>query len=476
MFDILLSNQEAQPLYMQLYWQIRKYLREGVIPHGSKLPSVRALQLQLNISKTPIETAYGMLISEGYVQSKQRSGLYIITPQQKSASYLEKEGVNNLLSMSQVLIPVPISMNSIIDFNPTGVDKTMFPFQTWKKMLNVVLDRFEGGICRYGDLQGESSFRAIIADYLKNARGVVCSPEQIIVGSGIAYSMGILTKLLKGNLRVAFEEPGFEPVREQFLYAGFQVIPILVQDKGLLIEKLDISKAQIVYVTPSHQFPTGSVMPYVERENLLNWANLRNAFIIEDDYDGEFRYQGKPIPSLQSLDLHGRVIYIGTFSKAFTPALRMNYMVLPMELITKLQSMHHLLNSPSFIDQMAMQLFMEQGHWYRHIRKMRKTYRMKHDFLIELLKIHLGDLVEITGHNAGLHIQITVKTQKTSGELVKLAADHGVIIHDFHHMWMNRERGLTEYPVIYLGFGGIYEKDIEPGILLLRKAWCSISE
>jgi GntR family transcriptional regulator / MocR family aminotransferase len=213
MFDILLSNQEAQPLYMQLYWQIRKYLREGVIPHGSKLPSVRALQKQLNISKTPIETAYGMLISEGYVQSKPRSGLYIITPQLKSASYLKKKRVNNLLSMSQELIPEPISINSIIDFNTTGVDKTMFPFQTWKKMLNVVLDRFEGGICRYGDLQGESSFRAIIADYLKNARGVFCSPEQIIVGSGIAYSMGILTKLFKGNLRFAIEEPGFEPVR-----------------------------------------------------------------------------------------------------------------------------------------------------------------------------------------------------------------------------------------------------------------------
>ncbi len=205
---------------------------------------------------------------------------------------------------------------------------------------------------------------------------------------------------------------------------------------------------------------------------MLTWANLRNAYIIEDDYDGEFRYFGKPIPSLQSLDRQGRVIYMGTFSKAFTPALRMNYMVLPMEMLRKMHSIEHLLSSPSRIEQWAMQLFIEQGHWYRHIRKMRKKYREKHHRLIELMQTYFANGVDITGHSAGLHIQVTVKTHRTAEELVTLAASEGVRIYDLNSMWMNRNQ--SGYPQLYLGFGGINESEMETGILLLRKAWSCI--
>jgi GntR family transcriptional regulator/MocR family aminotransferase len=206
---------------------------------------------------------------------------------------------------------------------------------------------------------------------------------------------------------------------------------------------------------------------------LLNWANLRNAYIIEDDYDGEFRYSGKPIPSLQSLDRQGRVIYIGTFSKALTPAIRINYMVLPMELLSKMQSIQHLLlTGPSRIEQWAMHSFIEQGHWYRHIRKMRKTYREKHRRLIQLIHTYFAESVEIKGYSAGLHIQVSVKTHRTAEELAALAANEGIGVYDLNRMWLNRSH--SEYPQIYLGFGGVSESEMETGIFLLRKAWSCI--
>jgi GntR family transcriptional regulator/MocR family aminotransferase len=472
MFDIILSDQLQHSLYMQLYMQIRNYIRSGVIINGTRLPSIRALQVHLNISKTPIETAYQMLIAEGYVVSRPRSGLYAVNAHEKKSSSQKNNNSSHLLLDLQQSIRTPIPQNYRIDFDPSSVDRDMFPIRTWRKMLNGVMENFAGSICQYGDPQGEYSFRSVLSDYLRNSRGVICSPEQIVIGSGISYSIGILSKLFSGIQHIAFEEPGFEPVREQFILNGFHLIPISIYDKGLSLDELEKSEAQTVYVTPSHQFPTGVVIPYAEREYLLNWANSRNAYIIEDDYDGEFRYFGKPIPSLQGLDRQGRVIYIGTFSKAFSPALRMNYMVLPMELIRKMRTLHYLLFSPSRIEQWAMQSFIEQGHWYRHIRRMRNTYRKKHHRLLELLHIHFTEGIEITGHSAGLHIQAIVKSRETVEDLLKLAANEGVRVYDFLQMWMNQNQ--SGYPKIYLGFGGINENDMETGILLLKKAWSRI--
>ncbi|WP_028608410.1 PLP-dependent aminotransferase family protein [Paenibacillus harenae] len=471
MFDLLLSDPTDHPLYLQLYRQIRQHIRNGVIAGDTRLPSVRSLQQHLNISKTPIETAYQMLTAEGYVTSKPRSGFFAVNPNVGKLSnriYHHAGPLDGLQRPSRT----HASPKYRFDFQTTAVDKDAFPIRLWKKMINEALDSAQDRMCRYGDPQGEIELRTMLSDYLRNARGVVCSPEQVIIGSGISYSIGLLTKLLAGSGHVAMEEPGFAPVREYFALDGFHVIPIPVRDRGFSLEDLSASEAGVVYVTPSHQFPTGSVMSYAERECLLEWANERRSFIIEDDYDGEFRYFGKPIPSLQSLDEQGRVIYIGTFSKAFTPALRMNYMVLPRELLAKLGTMRHLLLSPSRIEQWAMQAFIGQGHWYRHIRRMRNTYRKKHHRLIELLHVHFQGRIEITGHSAGLHIQVIVKTKMSAEQLLALAEAEGVRVYDLKQMWMSpNDNGDTR---IYLGFGGIGEAEMETAVLLLRKAWAGI--
>lgn len=474
MLNLNLTNAENQPIYIQLYTQIRDQIRSGALPYGSRLPSVRSLQHQLNVSKTPVETAYHMLVTEGYAISKPRSGLYVRNWFEHNLGLhttIEASKPGHLPSSAVLNASGPLQPNILVDFRSSRTDEQSFPVRTWKKMIQSAWDTSFGHISKYGNTKGEYSFRTVLAEYLRNSRGVVCEPEQIIIGSGIAYSMSILAKLFPLHLPIAFEEPGYAPVREPFRHAGFQTIPIPVHETGISLEHLHSTEAQAVYVTPSHQYPTGCVIPYSEREQLLYWASSRNAYIIEDDYDSEFRYHGKPIPSLQGLDRHGRVIYIGTFSKAFTPALRMNYMVLPMDLLRRLKELKHVLYAPSSIDQLAMQFFIEQGHWFRHIRRVRSLYRKKHHKLISLLNEFFGTHIQITGHSAGLHIQITVKTQHSPQELVQLAAEERIRVYDL--LDMQAGANLPGLPQIYLGFGGLSEAEIETGVRLLYKAWRS---
>ncbi len=472
MFEILLKDKSDQPIYLTLYRHIRNIIQNGIIADGIRLPSVRALQLQLNISKTPIETAYQMLISEGFVVSKPRSGLYVVNPYKTSTANQNGKETDRIISQSiqQERNQLSIHKNVVIDFDPTAVDTGKLPIRTWSKMVKEALEYNEEDLGKYGDPQGEEKLRVFLAEYLLNSRGVHCRPEQIFIGNGMVNCIKILSIVLKDIGNIAFEEPGYNLVRNQLILNGFNVTPINVEETGLSIKELEASPAKAVYVTPSHQFPTGCIMPYAKREHLLNWALSREAFIIEDDYDGEFRYFGKPIPSLQGLDYTGKVIYIGTFSKVFTPALRMNYMVLPTSLVDRLKDIPHEISSPpSRIDQWAMSSFIEQGHWYRHIRRVRNAYRKKHHLLIELIKESFDHFVEITGQNAGLHIQLTVKTHESVETLIESAAEEGVKVYDFKNMWMTKRT--ENYPRIYLGFAGICENDMEVGISLLKKAW-----
>ncbi|WP_309119471.1 PLP-dependent aminotransferase family protein [Paenibacillus sp.] len=471
MFEILLPTEFEMPIYRQLYLQIREMIVSGRLPDGTKLPSVRALQVQLNISKTPIETAYQMLTSEGYVVSKPRSGLFAATHGFRDAERTKAEAPSRNATRSEQ--PAPAERPAFVaDFDPTALGSDLFPWRTWMKTMKEAMEKRAGDIGKYGHPQGEFELRLALADYLRNSRGVNASPERIAVGVGMAYSIGVLTKLLPGERRVAVEEPGYHLVRDQFELNGYEIVPVPVGERGISPDVLEQVSVRAVYVTPSHQFPTGVVMPYPERQRLLEWAVLNNAYIIEDDYDGEFRYNGKPIPSLQSLDVHGRVVYIGTFSKALTPALRMNYMVLPPSLLARLSDLpHEIVYAPSRVEQWAMQSFIEQGHWYRHIRKARNAYRRKHRHIIDSIRAELGDRVEITGQDAGLHIRLTVKTGRTTEELIGLAAAAGVKVYDFRKMWLTPPAVPPEYPQCFLGFAGIDGEDITIGVRSLRRAW-----
>lgn len=454
-----------------MYSHIRVLIQDGGLKDGMRLPSIHSLRRQLNISKTTIETAYHMLLEEGYVLSKERSGLYVVNPHSTPAER-QPEGANASNDPKYPLKAVDqVDKEAVIDFSLLTVDGDSFPIRIWKSIVSESISLNSPIIHQYGDAQGEYSLRESLAEYLRHSRGVVCLPEQIVIGSGIGYSVQLLSRLLEGYIRVGIEEPGIAQVRQVFTQNHFQMIPIFMQTNGQLEHECARSGIQTLYVTPSHR-PTGDSLPFAIRKQMLQWAYQTNSYIIEDDYDGELRLSGKPIPSLQGMDSKGVVIYVGTFSKVFTPALRLNYMVLPLQLIEKLHSLKQILTCPSRIDQWAMQLFISRGHWYRHLRRMRKIYRSKQEALIKLIRSQMPDFVQVEDHTAGLHIELSISTSCSAETIIELAANEGVIVYGTQDPHLHQEKG---NPKIYLGFGGIKEKEMERGVLLLKKAWSTLS-
>ncbi|WP_053372805.1 aminotransferase-like domain-containing protein [Paenibacillus sp. FJAT-27812] len=316
--DIVLSGDEKGPLYMSLYRHIRGLIQDGFLQNGAKLPSIRSLQEQTKLSKTTIETAYHMLLEEGYVYSKPRAGLFVINPQvmPAAAGKLKQKAAAQDRSHRHST-PQPRYNGQVLDFSLLAVDGESFPVRPWKSVLHDALSLHISSVHQYGDPQGEHGLRFQLAQYLKHSRGVNCLPEQIIIGSGISYSVQVLSKLLEGFTTIAVEEAGIAQVRAIFQQHHFNVVPVPLNSHEHLIAALKEKRIPALYLTPSHR-PTGSPLSYSLRQQLLNWAASSGAYLIEDDYDGEFRYSGKTIPSLQGLDEQGNVIYIGTFSKAFT--------------------------------------------------------------------------------------------------------------------------------------------------------------
>jgi GntR family transcriptional regulator/MocR family aminotransferase len=459
----ILNETIAEPLYVQLYQFIKNEICTGVIVTGTRLPSIRQLSSYLKVSRNTVDSAYQQLITEGYVESRPRSGLFVMS-------------VEFTIPAQQVLPPI-VKVNNTdkrdieIDFRYGNVDSVHFPFAIWKKLTLRCLSSDQYNLFTYGDPQGEYELRLEIAKYLRYSRGVSCSPEQVVIGSGIQQLMSLLSLLIKQDrYTVAIEDPGYDGVRSVFERHGFHVKPIPLDEQGIKVNTLYNSKASVVYVTPSHQFPCGMIMPYSRRMQLLKWAEERDGIIIEDDYDGEFRYVGNPIPALQGLTLNNNVVYAGSFSKSFLPSIRMGYMILPMSLLERYKQDFGLYDHPvSIIHQMTLHQFMEQGHWERHIRRMRNLYQKKQALLIREIKSCLGDIVSITGNDAGLHILLEVRNGMTEKELIEHALTFKVGVYPVSRHWMESSR--MENAMVQLGFGGLTDGQIIEGIKRLKKAW-----
>ena len=294
------------------------------------------------------------------------------------------------------------------DFSPTGIDMSAFPYSVWRKISRDVLSQNEEQLFLQGDIQGDVELRNTISRYLHASRGVNCKPEQIIIGAGNDYLLLLLEKILGRHRKIGMENPTYKRAYRIFQSFAYDIYPIDMDENGMLVKQLDKNGVEIAYVMPSHQYPTGSIMPIGRRMELLKWAaKQENRYLIEDDYDSEFRYIGKPIPSLQASDLNSKVIYIGTFSKAIAPTIRVSYMVLPLSLLKKYKAECYFYSSTvSKIDQHILNVFIKDGYFERHLNKMRKIYKSKHDLLLELLEPFKTKFV-ITGENAGLHILLT---------------------------------------------------------------------
>ncbi|MGG2065946.1 PLP-dependent aminotransferase family protein [Bacillus sp. S14(2024)] len=459
---IPLDSENKIPLYIQIYNHIKQKILQGNIEIGSRLPSHRNLSLQLGVSRNTVEYAYQQLIAEGYVESKQKRGLFVA-----DADYDMIQTTNN---KNITYEEHPVQENLRYDFSHGSIDIPSFPSSTWKKITSNCLLEYENDLFTKEDPQGEWQLRSEISRYLYQARGVHSTPEQIIIGAGTQSLLWLLLQLLGSEYTYAMENPGFHRVRAVMQSCGLHIQPISLDEKGIHISSLSKSGADVVYVTPSHQFPYGMIMPLSRRMELLKWASETNSYIIEDDYDGEFRYTGKPIPSLQGLDTNGRVIYMGTFSKSFLPSLRMSYMVLPQSLLKAYQ--HHgtiFKQTVSKIQQLTFATFMREGYWNRHLNRIRTVYKKKHQLLVHTIQQEMSPLVDIIGSQSGLHIVLHVHNGMNEHELIDMAAEKGVKVYPLS--LYDAVNDLQKESYVLMGFGGLSTNDITFAIQLLKKAW-----
>lgn len=356
------------------------------------------------------------------------------------------------------------------DFKYGDIDVSFFPLYIWKRCLTKALINEPEQLLNPGEGQGDIGLRKELANYLFQSRGLHCSVDQIVICSGTQHAISLIIQLLSnGDRSVAMENPGDDGAQADFNNHEWSIKPMRLEQDGIDTEQLQKIDAKVAYITPSHQFPYGMVLPIQKRLALLEWAHQNNSFIIEDDYDSEFRYQGQPIPSLKALDTQESVIYLGTFSKSFSPAVRVSYIVLPQSLMDVYHHMYvnYYQSVPSII-QKGLSIFMNEGHFTSHIRRMRKVYQKKHQTLVDALNKHMGRHIEIIGQKAGLHLLVKVKNQSTK-ELVLKAKKLGVRVYDPTSYCLN-EREVNPSLVMF-GFGGISDEKIEKGILLLQKAW-----
>ncbi|EJV70242.1 hypothetical protein IEO_00044 [Bacillus wiedmannii] len=455
-----LNTKSKIALYVQLYEYIKKEIKDGTIPAFTKLPAKRKLASYLQVSKNTVEAAYEQLLAEGYIESVSRKGYFVCKIEQMI--YVEgSEAKVEEVSFREE--------NYKFDFTQTGVDTDTFPFTTYRKLINDVWHPHNNELLFLGHSQGELSLREEIASYLYESRGVRCSASQIVLGAGTQILVKLLFQLLKGS-NYAVENPGYHRKMVVFEQGEKKVQMLSLDRDGICMTDLENSDANVVFVTPSHQFPYGMIMPITRRTQLLQWAKKEeDRYIIEDDYDSEFRYSGKPIPALQGLDTDGKVIYMGTLSKALLPSLRMSYIVLPKNVIEKYQKEYlFYTQSVSRMDQEVIRRFLNEGYWEKHIHKMRVVYRKKRDRLVFEIEKYFSNRVEVIGEDSGLHILLQVHNGMREEELIKEAAKYSIKIYPVSTYYKD---GTAPENVVLLGFAILSEDEIAKAIQLLHKAW-----
>ncbi|MFF2158131.1 PLP-dependent aminotransferase family protein [Paenibacillus chitinolyticus] len=468
-----LDERDPQPLYMQLYVHIKTGIIRGEIAEDTRLPSIRKLAGFLGLSTTPVESAYHQLLSEGYIASRPKSGYYV----EKLPEPYGKLGSLHMGELPPVQEEEPDAARKRrfrYDFHLSRNDFTAFPYGTWKKLANEVLVPDNENLLFFGDPRGERRLREQIAAYLRQMRGVECSPGQVVVGAD-QFNLGvILSQILKRfGSRLAVENPGYPLIPSIFGRAGYEILPVPLEADGIDVERLHAAGARLVTVTPSHQFPRGMVMPVSKRLKLLQWARDTDGFILEDDYDGEFRYHGRPVPALQALVPGAPVIYLGGFGQIMAPALCVSYMVLPDKLVPLFDALRREMmfeQSASRLHQHTLALFMERGYLEKHVRRMRKLYRKKHDRLTAAVGRFFGSRAAVIGRDAGFHIVLRVRDDRPEAELLRQAEADGVHVSSAAFYWPGTvpPEGEKDFMV---GFSGIAEEDIEPGIRKLKEAW-----
>jgi GntR family transcriptional regulator/MocR family aminotransferase len=498
--SIILDTDSPIALRQQIYTEIRAAILGGRFAPALRLPSSRSLADSLSVSRMTVTEAYEQLIAEGYLEPRRGSGTYVCAVLPESSMYTEPAPQRRAAGESRSESPIRFSrygrelegylandrprMRGVIRMDKLGPDLTHFPVSLWSKLLARHSRTAKHELFEYAsDARGHKPLRAAIAAYLRKARAVQCEWQQIILVNGSQQAVDLCARILidDGDV-VAMESPGYLAAARVFAGQGAQILQIPVDEAGMNVSQLPILGVngdedinggipKIVYVTPSHQFPTGASLSLPRRLALLNWARQNNALILEDDYDSEYRYGGRPLPSLQGMIPDAPVLYIGTFSKTLFPGLRIGYAVLPERLARVFASAKFMADRQgSSIEQCALADFLAEGHFERHIRRMRKLYGRRRTILREALRRHFGARVTITGDDSGMHLYATFRLDLAENEAYRRALEAGVRVDRVPHgtgPTRNRDRSV---PFVF-GFAGLTDRSIREGITRLATAW-----
>ena len=478
-FALTLEPGGRSPMYEQLYAAVADAIREGSLRAGERLPSKRELCARLGVSRATVETAYALLTAEGYVEARPRSGFYV-------SDYQPAETQGTVLCVGQSggargggnTENRPLCQSGggrgggntenrpLCDYLSTSaVDVSRFPYASWAKLYKEVVYN-SPELLQRGDPRGEAPLREALARMLSEYRGVRCGPEQIVVGSGLETLLGQLITLFGRDAVYAMEDPGYPAVERCLLARGRALRYLPMDAAGMDGDALEASGAAVAYLTPSHQFPMGITMPASRRSRLLRWAADRGRWIVEDDYDSEFRYGGRPISSMQGMDRHGRVIYTGTFSRSLAPAIRLAYMVLPPALLEPWQQLcGGQQPTVSRYEQTVMARFLDGGYYGRYLRRVGKLYTDRRAALLEALGRIDG--LRVSGADGGIHFLLCLP-RYSEAELLARAAAAGLPLRGLSEFC---RRGEAPASTLVLGYGGLPTDRVPEVAARLARAW-----
>ncbi len=483
---MFIRSDQAGPIYQQLYRRMREAILRGELQPGARLPATRTLAEDAGVSRNTILLVYDQLRAEGYVEGHVGAGTFVarelpddvLRPAPRAARVDEAAppalGISAYANRARIILsPVaaPSAANLRYDFRYGLPGVAEFPRDIWRRLLARQAKRFSSETSRYADPAGLPRLRQVIAEYLRRARAVDCDESRVIVVNGSQQALDLIARTLidPGN-RVLVEDPHYLGAREVFQAAGARLVPCPIDDDGLDIDRAPkaAGQARLAYVTPSHQFPTGAVMPLARRLALLAWARKSGAYVIEDDYDSEFRYGGRPVEAVQALDTTGQVIYVGTMSKTLFPALRIGFLVLPPPLVKPVLAIKHLSDRhTATLQQSILADFIGEGYFERHVRRARTQNARRRAALLDALARIFGDKVVVQGSNAGLHLVAWFRDRPAvdTAKIVDAAAAGGIGVYPINPYYLSEPPSAG----LLLGYAAMSEREIDAGIRLLGR-------
>jgi GntR family transcriptional regulator/MocR family aminotransferase len=472
--------QKQSAIQQQVVQHLRRMIQEGALPPGSKVPSTRSLSEQLSVSRGSVVIAYHHLAAEGYLETQSATATFV--SRNLPESFIQANHVNesmpapaathepeSFLSRVQPLqLFDPEQDKLVCDFRMGRAEKLFFPIKAWRRLIPECLGGAEHALSQYGDPAGYRPLRTAISNHVLRARGVRCTPDQVIIVAGCQEGLNVISRvLLSPGAAVAVEDPCYQGAAGVFEAHHAQLIPIPLDDGGLDINALAASNAKLAYVTPSHQFPLGSTMPLERRKGLIDWAIEAGAYVIEDDYDSDFRYERSPLSAVKSFDTAERVIYIGTFSKSIGAGLRLGYVIVPPQLAQAATAAKALINNGHpWLDQAVMAEFMRSGAFEKHLRLIRKHYLGRRDHLIQQLRLRLGADCIVKGADSGMHLAVYLHgTRMKAHELQLKLKAMGVGVYSLKESPARQfSRFAHDEHILLLGYAGLSEQKISIAI------------